>query len=405
MKKFLALVFLLCALPAVFSLSVDVNGGSFTKGDEIIVSGNGTNFVSLKIFSVEGKKEIEEKTVRVESDRSFSFTYTTSCSDPAGEWIVLAEERGETAQKSFRVFPPLECGYYSIGFNSPSPAVYHRTSTMNVSVVVKDNRVPVKDAKVFLWGTSGRREEMIHRGNGLYLFQNLSIPADAELGRWELVVTAGKKTLEGIFGGEGKVSITVDGAPISFERLSPKAKEFQFGEKLAVRVRPLYLNSRPAEGARVFVSVAGNRVQAEEIDAGVFQAVFPTADLNNELLHVVLEADDPHGNSGEERFYLQPSGYYTYLLKENAVFWIVPVLILSYIFFLAFREARVFFMRVRLKRRKKRLLLLIKQLQDDYFNKQLISYKVFSEQSENYDSELDQIKERISQLEKKQKLD
>jgi hypothetical protein len=181
-------------------------------------------------------------------------------------------------------------------------------------------------------------------------------------------------------------------------------KEFQYGSVIELQLKPVYPNNTPVENAIVEVEAFGSKFKPEKEENGVYFISFPSKDLGNELVNFVVNASDSAGNTGSKTITLTPVGYWVYFLQNNAIFYVFPVLFLAYVLFLSLREVKSFFSKTRLKRRKKKLGILIKKLQEDYFNKRVISHELYRKQAENYEAELDEIETKLLELEKKQKI-
>ncbi len=403
MKKLMVLVFLVFFFSFCFSLSLSVEKGSFSKGEFIDVNGFSSGKLSLFFIGISGNKEILYSEVQPDVNGFFSFNHFISCTAPAGEWKIIAVDELEEKEIRFSVNSSVECEYLRVDFINPSSSSYFRTQKFDVRVKVTDAGKAVDNAEVFFWDFQGKKKRLYFEGNGIYFFEEVMVPVNAEIKKWNLMVTAvsGGKEKDG---GSNIVFFDVKTAPIKIEVISPTIKEFDFGKPLNLKVLPKYPDDSIISEAGLWIEINDERINLEQDSSGVFYAIVPTEDFNAEVLYINIFAQDSYGNLGNISLDLEPKGHLYFYIAQNAIVYIFPALFIFYVVFVSFKEGRTFVNRIILKRKRKKILILMKKLQDDYFNKQMISREVYLEQYEDYKNNLDQLENKMTELKKKQEL-
>lgn len=405
MKKFLlfGFIFIFC-LSYVFSLEYEINQGSFSKGDFVELTGTAKGEVSIVFTANPGNKEINSFVSQVDSNGSFSFKYFISCTDPAGDWTLVLSDADDSVERMFSVSSSVECEYLKVDFISPSSSSFFRKDVFDVRVKVTDAGNPIDNAEVYFWDFEGKKNRMYPELNGVYYFEKVVIPLDAELKKTSLMVlalSAGKEKR----GGSNVVSFEVRKVPINIEVISPLVKEFTFGKPLDLKVRPVYANDKSiVENADISIEFNNEKFKLEQEGDGVYSKLILTEDFNSEIFYVNVVANDSFGNSGSISLDFEPKGFLYFYIAQNAIVYVFPILFVLYILFVSFKQGKIFVKRLLIKRKRKTLIILMKKLQDDYFNNQLISREVYSQQFEDYNRELTAIENELAELERKQEL-
>jgi hypothetical protein len=403
MKKFFVLVFFLFLLSFAFSFDVSSVKGSYSKGEFIDLNGFSSDKVSLVFIASPGEKKVLNSIVQPDSNGFFSFNYFIPCTDPVGQWKVIVSDAESEKELNFYVNSSVECEYLRVDFINPSSSSYFRTQKFDVRVKITDAGKVVDNAEVYFWDFGGNKKRLYFEGNGVYFFEEVEISIDAEVKKWELMVTAFSPGQEKD-GGSNIVSFEIRKVPLQLQLVSPAIKEFNFGKPLDLRIRPVYSDDSPVSGIKVWAEFNNQRAELEEISSGLYSVVINTADLNAEIFYVNVFAEDNYGNTGSSSFDFEPKGYLYFYIAQNAIVYIFPALFIFYVLFVSFKEGRIFVRRALLKRKRKKLLILMKKLQEDYFNQQLISREVYTEQFDDYKRQLDQIEQNIIELRQKQEI-
>ncbi len=403
-EKFLFFVFFLLFFSCVSGLSYEINQGSFSKEQFIDLNGFSSNEVSITLTAFPGNKEIDSFLVQPDENNFFSFKYFISCIDPAGSWTLILDDGEETIERMFSVDSSVRCEYLRVDFISPSSSSFFRKDVFDVRIKLTDAGENVANAEVYFWDFDGFKRRMYFEGNGIYFFEGVEIPVDVELKQTELMVVASSGKKEN-FGGSNTFSFEIRKVPINIELIHPLVKEFNFGKPLNLRIKPVY----SADGSLViepdvWIEFNSQKKKLQVDSGGIFSLMIPTEDLNSEIFYVNVFVEDPYGNSGEKTFDFEPKGYLYFYIAQNAIVYIFPILFVIYIFFVSFKQGKIFLSKLFLKRKRKKLLILMKKLQDDYFNRQIISRNVYSEQYEDYKNELDALENELIELQKKQEI-
>ncbi|MEW6295009.1 MAG: hypothetical protein AB1467_01795 [Candidatus Diapherotrites archaeon] len=414
-EKFFALalflLFITFIIPGINSLTIQTDNKTYFKGDQIKIEGQAVEFAELNITGTKGNKEIRSLKAGPGIKEFYSFTYNISCLDPEGEWLLTVRDANTTETKKIYVSSSPEpgknyCQFLKIKFLSPSSTTYIRTSSLNISVEITDAGIPVSNAEAYYWDLEGRKNRLSFVGNGIYSLRDLNyyIKPDALTGQAEITVIAQALVSDKFHGGEQSLPINIEPAAIDLEIRKPIGNDFIYGSPIRIELDAVYPDGSSPKNATVKFSYG----KEQDIDLnktkGFYWAEIASYNLKNELLTIEIRAGDQFGNKGKTTLNLNPLGYWYFILQQNAIFFIFPALFIIYISYLSVKEARIFIDKIRLQRRKRKLVELKKKLQDDYFNKQLISRQIFYQQSENYELELDQIEERLQDLAKKQEI-
>jgi hypothetical protein len=376
--------------------------GNYAKGEFLDLNGFAEGKVNLILTASPGKKAVLNAVVEPDENGFFSFKHFIHCTDPAGDWRILLFDEKEEKEKMISVKPSVECEFLRIDFIDPSSFSYFRKQKFDVRVKITDAGREVNNAEAYFWDFNGNKHRLYFEGSGIYFFEGVEVPLNAELKKWDLMVVSvsgGKEKL----GGSNVISFEVRAVPIKIEVLNPIVKEFDFGKPLNLKVKPLYPDGSPASKVKMWVEYNNQKVNLEE-DSGIFSVLIPTEDLNAEIFYINVFAEDEFGNSGNVSLDLEPKGYLYFYIAQNAIVYVFPALFVIYVLFVSFKEARTFVNRIILKRKRKKILILMKKLQDDYFNKQIISRQVYFEQYENYKRELDYLENKLSELREEQEL-
>ncbi len=402
MKKAIVFVLLLFFASMAFSLNVVIPKGSYVKGEFLDFTGFASGNAEITFIGVEGNKNIGSLVASTDSNGFFSFNYFIPCTDPAGDWKMIVSDEKEKKEFFFRVNSSVQCEFMRVDFIEPSSSSYFSTQKFDVRVKITDAGNEVNNAESYFWDFNGNKRRLYFEGNGIYAIEGIEVPLNAVKGNWNLMVTAvsGGKEKNG---GSNVVSFEVRSVPIRVNVVNPAVNEFSFGQPLELKVKPLYPDGSDASVTRVWAEFNGQKIDLKE-EQGFFSAVIDTADFNAEVLYISIFAEDSFNNSGSVSLNLEPKGQLYFFIAQNAVVFLFPVIFVFYVLFVSVKEGRIFFNRTMLKRKRKKLLILMKKLQDDYFNRQIISREIYMQQYDDYKAELDAIESQMNELKSKQEL-
>lgn len=374
------------------------------KGENLVISGNAYN--SLKIVALQGGKNIVfSDNVKLDWNGDFSFSRQIVFSDPKGAWTIILSDASGSETTSITVSSVRESEFFLVSFISPAADSFRRLETVELTVNVLDAGNFVEDAFVYYWDASGKRQQLRQLGLGKYS-SNILLPIDANLGGWQLIVTVQKSVGGEKRGGENVKSLKILPASILIDVLEPKVNEYVFGKPLAIRFKASYdanivlerIKSAEIEfNGKKGDAVFSNGVFFFEIDPSVGKKELVPAEFK-------IIVTDSFENTAEKTLTLRPVGEFSWFLKNQAFFYIVPAFFLLYLVFLFQRELFSFFLVLKLKRRRSMLLELKKRLQQDYFSENVIAKQDYDQQSQQFDSELLDIDAKLTSLEQKKEL-
>ncbi|MEM3399459.1 MAG: hypothetical protein QXP42_01375 [Candidatus Micrarchaeia archaeon] len=376
--RLLLCFFILWLAGFAFALSLSVNGELFRTGDVLIASTDAIGNATFMLYA--DGHNLMQRTVF--SDDMIETNYTIKESDPSGMWRIVVVHGNETVEKNFTVARSPETAYYKVAFLSP-PDRLVRTHCYNISVFVTDAGEPVGNALVFAFVPIGKISLSslgeVGRYGGVFC-----VGHNASLGRHSVHVIALKRSGDVVLGGEGIKNITV-------ERVALNVSTNFFGdawleERRMINITAKYENGEPVKIPYCMVKF-GNRT----IEECCFEHAFTEEGYFDAHAYV----RDDAGNEGEVRFGFRVSKSIKQTFEENKqyILAVVGLMIGVVVLFLFVALPRI--RRGKLKKRKEELVLLIKKLQEDYYEKCLLDRKTFEKMSSQYERELEDINRRL----------
>ncbi len=384
-------LFLLCILISASALSIKAERDEFSKDEEIVVSGNCDNGVEVSFLN----SEREIASGRAEClDGQYSFSYQTSFLDPAGIWWVWVKEG--TAKRKFQIKlnATRESQFYLITFLSPSEESYFRGQDLNISVRIADAGQNVERAKVYTWDSEGRKLEMRYFSKGVYLV-NYRIPNNAKIEDWAIVVTAEKEKFDEKFGGERRINVSVEKAPIAINIIKPEFKNFEVDSTLEVEIVLTYLNGMPVEDANVEMFFGEEIMEMESQGKGVFSqsVVLEREDLGAKKIAIlVVDSQDNDANTQLDIIISDSIISKAITLIPIAVVLLGIGLIGIFVVKPMIREKEDV---ASLKKQQKRLEAQINKLQKDYFARGKVSKEYYKGKSVELQAKLSDLKKKL----------
>lgn len=381
-------LFLLCILiGASAALSVKAERDEFSKGEEIVLSGNCNNRV--EIYFLNSEREIARGQAEC-LDEQYSFSHEISFLDPAGIWWAWAEEGAAKRKVQLKVNATRESQFYLITFLSPSEESYFRGQDINISVRITDAGQNVEQAKANTWDSEGKKLEMLHFGNGVYLV-NYRIPENANIEDWAIVVTAEKNK----FGGERRINVSVEKAPIAINIIKPEFKNFEVDSTLEVEIALTYLNGQPVEGASVEMLFGEERMEMLPQGNGVFtQSIeLERGDLGAKKIAImVVDSQDNDTNTQLDIIVSDSIISSAITLIPIAAVLVVIALVVIFVVKPMLKEKEDV---SGLKKQEKRLEEQITKLQKDYFAWGRVSKEYYNGKSVELQAKLSDVKKKL----------
>ncbi|MFH1663200.1 MAG: hypothetical protein ABH986_00005, partial [archaeon] len=245
--KAVFLLFFLLLISGAFALTIGVPKGGYSKLEFIDINGIASGeLVEVIVTSSPGNKEVFSDSVKADSNGIYFLRHFISCIDPAGDWKITVTDRAGTEERIVYVSSSVECEYLRVDFIDPSSSSYFRTQKFDVRVKITDAGTPVNNAEAYFWDFEGKKTRMYFEGNGIYFFDEVEIPVNAQTEKMNLMVASlagGKETA----GGSNVVVFDVRLVPIKIELINPVVEEFDFGQPLELKVKPVYPDGSVAE--------------------------------------------------------------------------------------------------------------------------------------------------------------
>ncbi len=391
--------FVLLLLSSALAVDFKVNKETFLKGESLEVSGGAAGTVTIS--AVSGDRQVFERKLPLEPDaNSFSFSRQISMLDPKGSWMLSVSDANSAGKKEIIVNPTRESEFLVITFLSPSAGVYTRTSTVSLAVRLTDAGEAVTDGLVDAWDAAGAKIRLNNNGDGTY-GTAYKIPPEAKKGVWTIKATAIRESRPEEIGGENSADVEIDSTPITIDVLEPKATEFQVGKTVPIKLKLSYPDGSVVKDASVAVTANYQLISLKEEGLGIYSARLIPDVSEEQLVEIRAEAKDKFENAGQKRFDLKPTGYWIHTVKENAVFYVFPLVFVLYILFLTVKEIRFFVGRTRLRRRKQQLLLQKKKLQEDFYAKNLLAKPTYDVRNAELNNELNEVRGKLDLIEQR----
>ncbi len=399
LKTALVAGLLLVLASTAFAVEVSINKNSFMKGEELVVSGTASGTVTVS--AVSDNRQVFERQVTLQRDsNSFYFSRQISMLDPKGTWEVLARDSNSSAKREIIVNPTRESEFLVIAFLSPSTGAYGRLSTVSLAVRVTDAGRAVTDGIVYAWDAKGAKIRLNNNGDGTYS-ASYKIPPETPKGDWGVKVTAIRESKPEEIGGENSVEVEIDTAPIVVDVLEPRVEEFEVGKNVAIKIKLAYPDGGVVKDASVVATANYQLLTLKGEGLGIYSARFIPDVSEEQLVEIRVDAKDAFENTGQKRINLKPTGYWVHVVKENAVYYVFPLVFLLYILVLTVKEIRFFLRRIGLRKHKQQLLLLKKKLQEDFYSRNVLSKQTYDLRNAELNTELNEARAKLDLLEQR----
>jgi len=394
---FSCLIFLLF-LSYGYALEFNFETGHLVPGKTLLIDGTADSKVT--ITATTGNKKIFSTKVEV-TDGLFFFERKISLLDPTGEWIIEVSDANSIQEKRIKVKSSRESQFLVVSFLSPPPISFQRTNSFNLAVKITDSGKLVKDASAVFWGIEGNIIDLNNNRDGTYS-ANYKIPLDAKMGDFELLVIASTHSEDfGNIGGKNTVNLLIEESPISINVINPKVNQYTVGDPLNLELELTYADGTVVEGIRVLGTVNLEIVNFQEKGNGVYSASFVPKTIADEVFNISIKATDSFANGGEKNLTLNPEGYLQFSIRENAILYFFPIILLFYIFFLSFNELKYFYKINSARKRQQTIMGLKKNLHEIFYKRSLISEKTFNKRNLDLNSQLDKVELELIKLKRK----
>jgi len=397
----IGIVLVLLIIP-INALTLKSESASYEKGQELIFSGNCDEGKLHKIRGELDNAEIFEDQINC-FDSKFSFKYKTTFLDPSGNWkIYFFTQENETVlnetQINLIVKPISDSSYYRITFLSPSGFSFKRAETILITIELTDSGKIVDDAVIVMYDSFGRKINLKPEGNGVYDI-NYSIPFNAVVGEWEIIILAENQKEGKIFGGERKLAVTITEALFNFNIIEPSLQTYEQSDTIPIKFETYYSNGVKLTQSKIKSAelIVGNQKIPLEINSEneLFLAYNPTFAGNQTLIFSVT---DNSGNKGEEKVNLVVTCSLTCMIKSYGLIVLVVVLLIIIFSKLFYAKIKYSLQLNSLKKEKEKNLQLIKNLQEEYFSKGIMPSKSYKSNLNLYKTRLIIAESKLKQL-------
>lgn len=288
------------------TISVLTNKTSFSKGEQVNISGNLTSnpptsktfseLVTITLTYGSWKREFNAPLV----NNSYNCSYNISYGDPEGEWNITAQIQDEDANnfagyKKINVTIPTGTVRYKVVWYSPSDsAIYQKGSRFNVSIFVTEDGTGVKNLTTNCVLPTLENITLSELQQGYYI-GSYKIPWDSDTGIWVL-------SFEGIDSssnaGGSNVSINVQPATVNVELIEPSLDEYYLGDEIELKTLIKYSDNTTLENALVTSEILGEDYTMSETSNGTYLANYKISDANAGSIIIDISVEDEFGNTG-----------------------------------------------------------------------------------------------------------
>ncbi len=396
MKKiFLLLLLFLPVFAQAFSLNISQFG--FLKGEEMVISGDCQESVSIQGFLAE--KEIFSATANCVNG-AYVHREPVSFLFPTGELLITARGGAFLESKKALVRPTRESAFLTISIGSPSQREVSRTEKVIVSVSVSDAGKPVENAVVQSWNPDGKPFRLASTAPGIYSAE-VAIPFDADLKPWKIIVVAEAQGALGIVGGEQSFSVPLAQAPIVLEVESPIGQNLSTLQKVLFRVKARYQNGSPLENPIVFLQRNDQNSVLESKEPGIFEITqtFSSKELGLQKL-AFFAMDSAQNRAGKELEFFVIEDFQSQFVTMLPYLLFIGVLValVSLVVVPRIRKQKT---EKGMLKRKKEIEQELASLQKQYFEQNALNKDAFRQKMVALEQELDEINKKLNTLKNK----
>jgi hypothetical protein len=352
-----------------------------------------------------------EKSV-TSSSGIYSPNYRTSLLEPSGKWTFTVSGTDDFNNTAFAsrqvdVLKPGKHSFLVFEMLSPSDITFVRGKTVPMKIVLRDTfGSTIQGAFIQLFTPAGELILLDENTDanavpGIYFKDfNLGFNEPAGGQKFKLEASKTQDLIELV--GEKFVDLEIEPAPLDVEVLKPESFFFQAGDTLLVEIFVTYLEGVRVSGADVNLLLNSSPIEFKEVEPGVYQGttVLTSDDVGRFTLD--LNAADIYGNLGTADFEFEVSGMS--LIRQLQVMSPVIILLLIALGIASFFAWQFYYRKASLaslRKEKKKVMALEKDLQKKYFEQNLLSRKEFNRTMEEYEDKLDKINNRMKELRKK----
>jgi len=375
---------------------------TYTKNERILLSGSVTNARGEYVDS-DLTININEDILTSQSINGFYNTsHLTNILDPTGTWdleITASDQYNNSGTKTINieVNEPEEGTYYNIIISSPAEGVVIRGQIMTITAEVLLGSTAINGASVKFTTPDSSEIDLREISNGKYS-SSYTIDKNAPLGEWKLEVIA-QKGLTGI----GVVNLVIDPALINIEIKNPTKSTASIGETITVEVEARYPDGSYVELPKINITINNETLELERVSKGIYSNNYVVGE-GSDSLNMNLEINDEANNTGVISFDMQVSGISIEHYFRNYWFITYPIIIVSIIG--ALMGTLRFVKKSSIEAfedKKKKLILLKKDTQENYFNKKTISKGRYDELMAKYNGQLDTVNNQIKKMKSKKR--
>ncbi|MFH0954827.1 MAG: hypothetical protein V1777_01885 [Candidatus Micrarchaeota archaeon] len=375
---------LLVLLPAALSLSAETAKDNYSKGQTLSIFGSCSQTVTIQLTAAE--KKVDSFTAECDNggyiiQKNASFLY------PAGNLTITASDSTNTASKTIGILATRESGFLTITFLGNPKREIQRTESFQLSVQVNNAENPAANAIVQTWLANGQKISLNQTQTGIYSGQ-ITIPAEAAFGEWNLVVTAEQQDQNTAFGGEEKTQFIIMAAPIQIEIISPTGTTISALEKIILTVKAAYSNGQPLNQPQITAKISGQTIVLQPQTPTTFSAELQFQPGQTGLQTVEIIAADSSQNTASKKIdWFVSAGLSTQLIANLPLIILLLILLLG-IWFLVIPKIQAKKTRQQLEKRKNELEKELTELQTAYFEKNTVTKEKFSQKNAEIQSEL-----------------
>jgi hypothetical protein len=294
------------SLKSNLTLSIQTDNDSYTKGQNIEIFGNITEFnqenflseVNISFSYDNWKRQVSTSLINY----SFEYDYKISYGDPQGTWNITAEVFDihgfkYIKSKNILVDLPLDIVRYTVVlFSPPRDAVYIRGNTINISCLITENGIGVKNALTRCTLFSNESINLNEVNDGYYQ-ESYKIPFNSKMGQWSLSVESTKKVGNSIRVGGSNTIIEVKPIKLKLNLIEPVENEYSSGDFINIRLDLKYPDGSIVGNATVTANTPRGKLKLINIENGTYEVNFSISSDKKGSWFIEIFASDQFGNN------------------------------------------------------------------------------------------------------------
>jgi hypothetical protein len=288
------------------SLSIQTDNESYTNGQIIEILGNiTTNNNETYLTKVNISLSCDQWTRHVSTslvNLSYDYNYNISYGDPQGNWNITVEVFDIYGFKYIRsknvvVDLPLDIVRYTVVlFSPPRDAVYIRGNTINISCLITENDIGVKNALTRCTLFSNEKINLTEVNDGYYQ-TTFKIPWNSKTGMWSLSIESTKKVGNSIRVGGSNTIIEVKPVKLRLDLIEPVLNEYSSGDIINIRLNLKYPDGSIVENAKVTAYTPRGNLSFINIENGTYEVNFSIPGSKKGSWFIEIFATDNFGNN------------------------------------------------------------------------------------------------------------